>query len=168
MTTTQKQKDGKVWNSSLFSCFDSFSSLCFCCISLPCPSIGYGLNYSLGSKPQNEALTSACIMPCCVHLCCDGAVSAITQSLHLGLGCHLPLGCILRQNHRQMFAGHDTPQNESFFCSLLTEIFCWSCSLAQVRREILHRQANDSAFHLDGYPYIGVFHEVKTSNTQSV
>ena len=163
-TKFTKSQNKKIWQTSLFSCFNDMEDFCFCCISLPCPSIGYGMNYSRAAIPKGQTPAASCYAPCCLHLCSDYIVSIITQSLHMGAACHLPFGCILRQNHRQTLAGYDAikkPQGENIIHSLLVEIFCWSCSLAQVRREIKYHQGiNSNGFKMPGNPYIGYFHSM--------
>ena len=163
--------DKKQWHTGLFSCTNSTGNCCFCCLSAFCPSIGYGLNYNLATQ-------KSCCIPCILHFCCDGLVSSITQGLfQLNAALNLPLGCILRVNHRQFFAGFDattdddTADNkhrETLLSSLILEIFCWSCSLAQVRREIHFCKTEIPDCLIEGDPYTGAFHSMQEDSSATV
>ena len=98
-----------------------------------CPCVVYGMNYSLAVEGKPD--TAKCVAPCIAHAVADAAIAVLVP--YCGYSFIAPLGCFLRLDHRVSMFDVNSPfvakyGEENCLCSMLTEVFCWGCSLAQI------------------------------------
>lgn len=131
-STMEPPPESKNDTSLLGCCEGNKANCCFCAMACCCPAIGYGMNYSLAvnDQRQNNKSGCACLLPCFFHGALDGLMSTIGHYATAASWLNVPLGCILRANHRIRVL----PSSESYCEALLVEAFCWGCSMAEVRR----------------------------------
>ena len=135
--------DNENWGGGLFGCANNNGEgCCMCVLGFTCPAIVYGLNYNIAANKNKDDLLG-CLLPCMVHECMDNCSWSLSSALHCGVTTAVPLGCLLRYNHRRA-AVKLAKSNESSLASFCTEVWCWSCSVSQVNRQFRQSQHGNS------------------------
>ena len=113
-------------------CLNDSEACCNCLLGTFCPCCMYAHNYQTAGG-------QSFFLPCCCHMVADCAVSGAASSGPAGVAqpIHVPLGCVLRANHRQAIAKNG---NENYIESILVETLCWGCSMAQISKYLKQNQ----------------------------
>ncbi len=158
----EKKED---WGGGLWGCTGNEDECGVFIAACICPTVVYGINYSIITDDSH----SSCIIPCITHALLDSLLSTIAMGACWGGPCAnggcsgvpLPLACCLRYNHRRAAVWlHDDTESKAM--SLLYEMACWGCSLAQVNRKF--RKRGDALKQLKGNNLTGWL----TKNTMSM
>ena len=158
------------WGGGLWGCTVNDDECGICIAACICPAVVYGINYSIITKRKDDDSHSGCILPCIAHALVDSLLSTIALGACWGGPCAnggcsgvlLPLACCLRYNHRRAAVWlHDDTESKAM--SLLYEMACWGCSIAQVNRQFRKRVEAPANKQLKGNNLTGWL----TKNTMS-
>ena len=125
--SAEEEAAKKEWGSGLFACCSDRDSGLFCVLSCFCPCVAYSINFHTVS---GNGTFSACILHGLVDLCMLTDLFN-TMSFFKPYAPLPPIACCLRYTHRRAAANG----RERASVSMLKEVFCWGCSMTQVRNE---------------------------------
>lgn len=134
------------WSSGLFQCM-SHGTLGVCVLGCFCPCVAFGENL------HQVGLVRNCMAPALTQCCCWAAAGAVANTglvgaaIAGGLTCAAACqrGCFRQALSRQLFG----KQQQEMLCqSVLLEFFCYPCSLAQVRAEIVTHEVTFDQPHI--------------------
>jgi hypothetical protein len=131
---TAVDEEGVEWESGLCNCCGSCGDCCCVVAACSCPSLGYGLNYSLAVQKENDLCT--CCLPCCIHTMLDVLVSAILGYCFSIPYLVLPVSTTIRIMQRSIIER----RKEALPLTCMEELFCWGCSIGEMHRRLRARE----------------------------
>ena len=132
-----------------------------------CPELAFAYNYVLATRPKNtDAYLGHGIVPFLCHTMTDLLVWSASRSLGGPIWLFVPLGFVMRANHRQALFGHDAirasgatgVEAESCAESVIVELLCWGCSLSQIHSRLRARADTNQGYPIKGVEWLGTLY----------
>jgi hypothetical protein len=130
-----------------------------------CPELAFAYNYVLATRPKNtDAYLGHAVVPFFCQAVADLVVWSASRSMGGPMWLFVPLGFVLRANHRQALFGHNavkaagSGEAESCAESIIVELLCWGCSLSQIHSHLRDRADNNQGYNLKGVDWLGTLY----------
>ena len=130
-----------------------------------CPELAFAYNYVLATRPKNtDAYLGHGVVPFLCQTIGDLLVWSASRSLGGPIWLFVPLGFLLRANHRQALFGPaaikaaGSGDVESCTESVIVELLCWGCSLSQIHSHLRARADSGQGLELKGVDWLGTLY----------